>query len=227
MDKTFRLSSETHCSRWQSALAIMTDFGWNWLPTCDDKLFNFAPAQRPLVPLRRHFASSSSGRAAPPDSVIRILNQAKLRRYLGATCKLLWHSTMWNPNICCCCCCCNSHRHYCGHRQGDNRKLFSRAFLGRMAEANIVFRNSPPDSARDAWHSAGHGFAPSHFSFFADASVRLSRRRYCCLLLVKILSGEMDNLTALFLLLFFPLLKSNLALEVWKTGARFYLSKQV
>lgn len=36
--------------RRQSALVIMTDFGWNWLPTCDDKLFNFPPAQPPHLP---------------------------------------------------------------------------------------------------------------------------------------------------------------------------------
>lgn len=90
--------------RRQSALVIMTDFGWNWLPACDNKLFNLPPAQLPPppppppLPLRLHFASCSSDRAAATDSVIRILNQEKLMRQLGAACELLWHSPMCNPN---------------------------------------------------------------------------------------------------------------------------------
>lgn len=199
IDKMVRLSSETHCRRWQSALVIMTDFGWNWLPTCDDKLFNFPPAQPPLFPLRLHFASSGSDRAAAADSVIRILNQAKLVSYLGAARKLPWHSTVWSPTICCCC-----HRHYRGSRQDRQQEAFQ-LHLFRMAEATrshklccphntfarvyqwavAGLRQREEEAAITARHSAGHSFTPSHFFLLMLAWEWVSHHRHSCCLIVS------------------------------------------
>lgn len=149
--------------RRQSALVIMTDFGWNWLPTCDDKLFNFPPAQPPPLPpplpLRLHFASGSSDGAAATDSVIRILNREKLMRQLGAACELLWHSPMCNPN--------NWSELLLLQRPPKSPEtLLSTQKL--LIEFNLSRGQIQPERRGgriNAWHSAGHRFTPSQFPF--------------------------------------------------------------
>lgn len=81
--------------RRQSALVIMTDLWLELITNLWRQTIQFPICTEPPLPLRLHFALSSSDRAAATDSVIRILNQAKLMRQLGTACKL----SLTFPNV--------------------------------------------------------------------------------------------------------------------------------